>query len=81
MLKPLHVKKFECWCDVVRERTENMFPSSLNTPSVEVLLSSETLNVVTSGVHSVVATESVSENESECDGEEDDDDSENGLVW
>ena len=27
-LKPLHVKKFERWCDAVRERAENMLPSS-----------------------------------------------------
>ena len=46
-LKPLHVKKFERWCDAVRERAENMLPSSLNTPAATAVLSSEGLNVVT----------------------------------
>jgi hypothetical protein len=40
-LKPLHVKKLECWCDDVRERAENMLPSSLNTPAAAALLSSK----------------------------------------
>ncbi len=66
-LKPLHVKKLERWCDVVCERVENMLPSSLNTPTAEVL-SSEELNVVTPAVHSVAAAESVSENEIEPEG-------------
>ncbi len=29
-LKPLHVKKLELWCEVVREHAENMLP---NTPA------------------------------------------------
>ena len=78
-LKPLHVKKFERWCDAVRERAENMLPSSLNTPAAAAVLSSEALNVVTPAAHSVAAAESVSENEIERDGEEDDDDSDNDL--
>ena len=76
-LKPLHVKKVECWCDAVRERAENMLPSSLNTPASAAVLSSEELNVVTSATHSVAAAESVSENDIERGGEEDDDDSDN----
>ena len=64
-LKPLHVKKLDRWCDDVREREENMLPSSLNTPATTAVLSSETLNVVTPAAHSVTAAESVSENESE----------------
>ncbi len=40
-LKPLHVKKLECWCDDVCERVENMLSSSLNTPAEAALLSSE----------------------------------------
>ena len=47
-LKPLYVKKLERWCDVVRERAENMLPSSLNTPAAVALLRSEELDVVTS---------------------------------
>ena len=78
-LKPLHVKKLERWCDTVRERVQNMLPSSLNTPATATILSSETLNVVTPAAHSVAAAESVSENEIERDGEEDDNDSDNDL--
>ena len=54
-LKPLYAKKLERWCGAVRERAENMLPSSLNTPAAETLLSSEALNVVTPAAHSVVA--------------------------
>jgi hypothetical protein len=79
VLKPLHVKKIQSWCDTVRERVENMLPSSLNTPAVAGLLSSEALNVVTPAAHSVAAVESVSENEIERDGEEHDDDSDDDL--
>jgi hypothetical protein len=79
-LKPLHVKNLECWCEVVRERAENMLP---NTPTSAALLSSEALNLVTPAAHSVGTEESEcesgSENESECDGEEDDDDSDDDL--
>jgi hypothetical protein len=32
-LKPMPLKKLERWCEAVRERVENMFPSSLNTPA------------------------------------------------
>jgi hypothetical protein len=49
-----------------------------NTPAAAALLSSEALNVVTPAAHSVAAAESVSENEIERDGEEDDD-SDNDL--
>jgi hypothetical protein len=58
-LKPLYVKKLECWCDDVCERVENMLPSSLNTPAAAALLSSEALNVVTPVAHLVVVVESV----------------------
>ncbi len=48
-----------------------------STPAASALLSSESLNMVTSPVHSVVAEESEcesgTENESESDGEDDDD--------
>jgi len=71
-LKPLYAKKLERWCGAVRERAENMLPSSLNTPAAAALLSSEALNVVTE-------CESGAENESERDGEEDDDDSDDDL--
>ena len=74
-LKPLYAKKLERWCSAVRERAQNVHV----TPAAEALLSSETLNVVTSAAHSVGVEESEcesgSENESERDGEEDDDDS------
>ena len=40
-LKPLYAKKLERWCETVRERSENMLPSSLNTPAASALLSSE----------------------------------------
>jgi len=76
-LKPLYGKKLERWCGAVRERAENMLPSSLKTPAASALLSSEALNVVTPAAHSVGAQESEcesgAENESECDGEHDDD--------
>ena len=32
-LKPLYGKKLERWCEAVRERAENMLPSSLTYPS------------------------------------------------
>ena len=54
-LKPLYAKKLERWCGAVRERAENMLPSSLKTPAASALLSSETLNVVTPAAHSVGA--------------------------
>ena len=40
-LKPLYAKKLERWCGAVRERAENMLPSSLNTPASSALLSSD----------------------------------------
>jgi hypothetical protein len=46
-LKPLYGKKLERWCAAVRERAENMLPSSFKTPAASALLSSEALNVVT----------------------------------
>ena len=76
-LKPLYGKKLELWCGAVRERVENMLPSSFKTPAASALLSSEALNVVTPAAHSVGAEdsecESGAENESERDGEDDDD--------
>ncbi len=76
-LKPLYAKKLDRCCGAVRERAENMLPSSLKTPAASALLSSEALNVVTSAAHSVGTEESEcesgAENESERDGEDDDD--------
>ncbi len=76
-LKLLYAKKLERWCGAVRERAENMLPSSSKTPAASALLSSEVLNVVTPAAHSVGAQESECEsgaaNESERDGEHDDD--------
>ncbi len=46
-LKSMQLKKLERWCDVVCPRVEKTLPSSLNTPTVAALLSSETLNVLT----------------------------------
>ena len=37
-LKPLYVKKLERWCAAVRERGENMLPSSLNTPAASLFI-------------------------------------------
>jgi hypothetical protein len=73
----LYGKKLESWCGAVRERAENLLPSSLNTPTVSALLSSEELNVVTSAAHSVGAVES---DESDLEGEEDGDDSDDDLL-
>jgi hypothetical protein len=76
-LKPLYVKKLERCCGALRERAENMLPSSLKTPAASAILSSEALNVVMPAAHSVGAEdsecESGAENESERDGEDDDD--------
>ncbi len=73
----MYGKKLERWCGALRERAENMLPSSLKTPAASAVLSSEALNVVTPGAHSVGAQESEcesgAENESERDGEDDDD--------
>ena len=77
-LKPFHGKKLEHWCGAVRERVENMLPSSLNTPAASALLSSEELHVVTSAAHSVGAVES---DESDLEGEEDDDDSDDDVEF
>jgi len=70
-------KKLERWCEAVRERVENMLPSSLNTPTASALLISEELNVVTSTAHSVGTVES---DESDLEGEEDDDDSDDDFL-
>ena len=72
--KPMQLKKLERWCDAVRPRVEKTLPSSLNTPTAAALLSSEALNVLTQPAHSGTGiAESVSDNDSERDGEEDDD--------
>ena len=75
-MKPLYAKKLERWCETVCERVENMLPSSLNTPAASALLISEELNVVTPAAHSVGA---VASDESDFEGEEHDDDSDNDL--
>ena len=67
-INPMEGKKLERWCDTVCARAENMLPSSWNTPSGVGLISSEELNVLTLPAHSVTMTESVSDNDSECDG-------------
>jgi hypothetical protein len=72
----MQLKKLDHWCENVRERAENMLPSSLNTPAASVLLISEELNVVTSATHSVGV---VASDESDFEGEEHDDDSDNDL--
>jgi hypothetical protein len=54
-LKPLYAKKLERWCAAARD-----------APAASALLSSESLNVVTSAAHSVGAEES------EC---------ESGISW
>ena len=69
--KPMQLKKLERWCDAVRPRVEKTLPSSLNTPTAAALLSSEALNVLTLPAPCATVTESVSDNEGECDGEED----------
>ena len=51
----------------------------LPSPAGAALLTSEALNVLTIPAHSVIEAESVSDNDSECDGEEDDDVSDNDL--
>ena len=83
-LKPMKLKKLECWCDAVRPRAEKTLPSSLNTPTAAALFSSEELNVLTLPAPYATVAESVSDNEGERDGEEDggeedDDDSDNDL--
>ena len=74
-LKPLYAKKLERWCSAVRERAQNVHV----TPAAEALLSSETLNVLTVPAHSTTVTESVSDNDSECGGDEDNNVSYNDL--
>ena len=56
-----------------------MLPSSLNTAAGEALLSSESLNVLTLPAHSTTVSESVSDNDSERGGEEDNNVSDNDL--
>ena len=64
-MKSLYGKKLERWCGALRERAENMLPSSLKTPASSSLLSSETLNVVTPAAHSVGAEASECESGAE----------------
>ena len=78
-LKPMEGKKLERWCNAVRARAENMLTSSLNTPGGGPPPSSEALNVLTLPAHSTTMAECVSDNDSERDGEEDDNVSENDL--
>jgi hypothetical protein len=56
-----------------------MLTSSLNTTAGEALLSSEELNVLTLPTHSTTVVESVSDNDSERGGEEDNNVSDNDL--
>ncbi len=65
------------WCDTVCARDENMMSSTLNTPATSTPLSSETLTVMTLPADSTTSAESVSDNDS--DGEEEDDVSDNDL--
>jgi len=76
---PLDTKKLQLWCDSVRARAENMLPSSLNTPATAELLSSEELTVMMLPADSATAAESVSDNDSDRDAEEEDDFSDNDL--
>ena len=46
-MKPIQLKMLERWCDTVSPRAEKTLPSSLNTPTVAALLSSEELTVLT----------------------------------
>ena len=78
-LKPMEGKKLERWCTAVRAPAQNMLTSSLNTPAGAALLSSEALNVLTLAAHSATMAECVSDNDSERDGEDDDNVSENDL--
>ena len=75
----LHSKMLERWCDSVRVSAENMLSSSLNTPGSAALLSSEVSSVMTLPAHSATVTESLSDNDSEIDGEEQDDVSDNDF--
>ena len=77
--KTMEDKKLGRWCDTVTVRVENMLPSSLNTTTGVVLLSSEELNVLTLPAHSTTVTESVSDNDSDRGGEEDNNVSDNDL--
>ena len=77
--KPVEGKKLERWCNAVRARAENMLTSSLNTPAGAVLPSSKTLNLMMLPEYSATMTECVSDNDSERDGEDDDNVSENDL--
>ena len=69
-LKPMEGKKLEHWFDTVCARAENILSWSLNTPTGAGLLSSEALNVLTLPAHSATMSESVSDNDSERDGED-----------
>ena len=72
-------KELQGWCDPVRARAENLQSSSLNTPSGAGPLGSEILNVLTVPVHSATMVQSVSDNDSDRDGEDDDNVSDNDL--
>ncbi len=65
-LKPIQLKKQEHWCEAVCARTEKTLPSSLNTPTVAALLSSEALNVLTLPTPCATVVESVSDNAGQC---------------
>ena len=78
-LKPLDAKKLQRWCDAVRARADHMLPSSLNTPASTGLVGSEVFTVMTIPAHFAVVVESMSDNDSERDAEEEDDASDNDL--
>ena len=67
------------WCDTVRARADHMLPSSLNTPASTGLVGSEVFTVMTIPAHFAVVVESMSDNDSERDAEEEDDASDNDL--
>ena len=64
-MKPVQHKKLEYWCEVVCVRDENILISSLNNPSVTVLLGSETFTVMTLPTDSDTTEEFLSDNDSE----------------
>jgi hypothetical protein len=78
-LKPFHVKKLKRWCEAVSTRAENILSSSLNTPGPVSRLGSEELTTMTIPSHSTTVVKSLSDNDSECDGEEEEDTSDNDL--
>jgi hypothetical protein len=78
-IKTLDVKKLEHWYDSVCVRADHMLTSSLNTPASTGLVGSEELTVMTVPAHSTVVVKSLSDNDSERDGQEEDDVSDNDL--